>query len=72
MFLSIIKWLLKGILSLIVFVVYFFILLYPFYNQLVPEYLSSDTIILIGFIIAIFLYYLTIDKIINFLKQNWS
>ncbi len=72
MFKKFMKWLLRGIVSIIVFTIYLFTLLYPFYNLLVPDYLSSDTIIVIGFIATVFLYYLTIDSIIKFLKQNWS
>jgi hypothetical protein len=72
MFKNLIKWLLKGIISIVIFTIYLFTLLYPFYNLFVPDYLSSDTIIVIGFIAAVFLYYLTIDSIINFLKQNWD
>ena len=72
MFKNPIKWLLKGIISIIIFTIYLFALLYPFYNLFVPEYLSSDNMILIGFIAAIFLYFLTIDSIIDFLKQNWN
>lgn len=72
MFKKFIRWLLNAIISIIVFMAYFFFFIFLFYNFLVPNYLSADTIILLGFIVAIFLYYSTIDSILKFLKENWS
>jgi hypothetical protein len=62
----------KRVLSVVIFILYFFIPLFILNSFIIPKYLSFDNLILVVFIFSIFVYYYTIDDIINYIKRNWK
>jgi hypothetical protein len=69
---KLIKWVLKTLFSLTLALSFIAILFFPFYNIFVPKYVNFEDYLAGTVIIAVFIYYITKDKIIDWVKRNWD